>query len=445
MIRLAYYFDLVGLALSLTVIFGITVFVWRQNRRALVNRSFGWLGAAILIWIATTLLDHFCTLPGQADLLIRLSYFGGIIGEIFLVYFVIVFPQGKDIKLVLKLLLFGVAAVFCGLVIFTDIFVAGIVPTGKPYLYLEPIRYGRYHLIYELYSLLLIVGAIGMSVRKLLYYTGVERKSSALLTAAIFIGALATNFFTLWLPRLGVAQFDAIGPISLIVPFLLVAYAIARYRLFLVTPQVAAADILRSLGDRVLVCDLNGEVLYRGAAGEPLPAGVIGELIREVVARDAVDNYYTQLGPVMVSLSARFLTTGGGIVIVIHDINELEKEAAELKKAQAALHVQLEKTRKIRELLTAIARTNEPGAAAALLDKIRQEQQLGPQDLTALSRMAELAGDRQRLLAEIEADQRSLAAKLPEVTATHKAGVQRELEMIELKKQIQALKEAKGI
>lgn len=445
MIRLAYYFDLVGLALSLTVIFVITVFVWRQNRRALVNRALGWLGAAIMAWIAMTLLDHFCTLPGQADLVTRLSYVGGIIAETFLLYFVIVFPRGKDIKLVSKLLLVGTTAVFCGLIMFTDQLIAGIVLTGKPHLYLEPLRYGRYHFVYELYSLLLIVGAIGMSVRKSIYYTGVERKNSALLTAAIFVGALSANAFTLWLPRLGVPQFDAIGPISMILPFLLVAYAIARYRLFLVTPQVAAADILQSLGDRVLVCGLNGEVLYRGAAGEPLPAEVIGELIRAVVAHDAVDNYYVQLGPVMVSISARFLATGGGIVIVIHDINELEKEAAELKKAQAGLQEHLGKTKKIRELLTVIAGTGKPGAAAVFIDKFRQEQECSLQGLEALGRMAELAGDRQRLLAEIEADKRSLAAKLPEVTATHNAGVQRELEMIELKKQIQALKEAKGI
>lgn len=440
-----HYIDVLVLLLALLSLAGLGALVYLKNRSSLTNRNFMIVTVLLFIWTLATLFRLLNTDPGQVLFTFRLTHFLGTLSAAFIFYAALVFPGERDLRTIWKIVIFVPGAAIALVGLFSGLMIKDFIIADRAYLYAGQMIGGPWHNYYLIElagSLLLAFLVLAVRVAR---RTGVERTKLTIVAAALSIGAVAVLLFSLLLPRLGISIFDALGPGSLTISMMFFAYAILRYGLFGITPQLAAAEILGVLGGAVVVSDLNGRVILAGDKKFTIGAQEMGRIVNKVAAQGYLSGYRSVIGDKPVMVSARFFGQGGCVVMVFHDITELEAAAEEERNAYHELAARLARQKALRESLVKLASALSPEE----IDRsLAAAGQLLGDDRAALRLIESLAGraqEKRGLLAQIEADKKLLEPKLAEIELRHREGVQRELEMIELKERIRELKEAKGL
>ena len=433
-----YYLDILGLFLSTAALAGVASYIYIQNRKSLVNRVF----SLILFMLS---LSNFLALVRASNNVIewviisyRVSLFITCFAIATLLYFCIIFPQEKDISKGLKIALYIPAVFFALAAIFTNWLTKGIDPSGAKYLYMAKQIYGTLILYYTFYAFAYtFIGSISLIIYKLLRSTGVQRKKLFFLMFAIIIGVLISFTFTLLLRLIDIAQFDSLGRTPLIISAALVAYAIARYRLFSITPQVATAEILESLENSILVSDTKGEIIFQGNSRYKLDKAELKKLVNLTLQKGDLIRHSVIIDNVAFNLSLSF--EGGVVVIHFDDMPEIEKMEKEKEETIRKSFEDLRAKKQVSEKLLAEI------TASDNLEEIKNLiRNLLIKDLDAvqtLEHIINLRQNRQQMLADLKRDNESIEKHTNKIEEINRILVQRELQMVDLK---QAIKDLKG-
>ncbi|MEO8036794.1 MAG: PAS domain S-box protein, partial [Acidobacteriota bacterium] len=199
-----------------------------------------------------------------------------------------------------------------------------------------------------------LIGAMWLIWRTYREGQGADRQRSALLLVALSVGSLAmVDYF----PRLGYDVFP-FGFVFMIGFGCIAGYAVWRYPLVDVTPEFAAAQILETMKNSVLVVDMEGLVRVANHATDSLLGYSFGRLvgrhIRTIVSTDSTST--AQLihnsgileqtmvwraadgTPVDVLVSSSFVRRPDGqpvaVVYVASDYTERKRAEAALKQSE---------------------------------------------------------------------------------------------------------------
>jgi PAS domain S-box-containing protein len=264
----------------------------------------------------------------------------------------------------------------------------------------------------------------------------------------IYLGLLLAYLGALdYLPNFRIYYYS-LGYIPLFIWVSMVAYAVLRYELFEITPEIAVTTIISTMADILLVTDTNGVIVI----ANPAASATLGVPVEKILGRSLSDflpnanellaqanspalkgkalaldkeTYITADAEknVSVSISAAVLRDAlgqfGGIVIICHNIEKLKEYVSVISDRTKQLldksieletkNVELEKVRK------------------SLEEKVHE-------------RTEELEKERTTLEQKVKERTYELQERLKELQLFHDATVGRELKMIELEKEIESLK-----
>lgn len=444
MIEYMHYYDVLFLFLCFAYYAGVSIYVLLINRRSIYNIAFAVMLFFFALWDLAILAAVANTDPGRVLFFYRLIPVPALIGIAFMFYFALLYPKSKDLPLWQKVLIFLPPLLFGYASLFTDQMFSGFQVVNQTFVYLGQRFYGRLYGSYIISQTFFVLGGAAITGIKTWQSRGQERRSCFFVFLAFLISGLGGLIFSLWLPRLGLIAFYSGGPISIFIGTSLIAYAILKFRLFTITPTIAAKEILNALGKKVVLSDLDAKVIYKGSGELLLNEQARRQIIDQVIKHGLMINQRLIIKGKPYIVSARFFKEGGSVLMVLHDITEIEQQQAEEITLSQELKHHLAAEKKLRLVLTSLVKSFSPEEEAEIL---RSAHEVFKDYLVAdsmLKRMLSLTRERSRLLADLQQDKEALEAKLEELKTANKMFVQRELKMVELKEKIAQLKEAKG-
>jgi hypothetical protein len=425
------YLDRAGLVLASVVVFLIGAFVYLQNRKSIINKTFAIMSFIFSVWGWGALFRHTTDNPLLFTISINFTRALAALAMLYVLYFILVFPKGKDLSAFKKFLLFTPSILITSSVLFTDMFVRGYDPLQKK------VIFGPLEGLYLLYVLFYTVLSLTVILVKLIRYKGKEKEQVFLVAVAFFIGAIVSQFFALLLPQIGLVEFESLGRVIFIFTNSIIAYGIIRYKLFLITPQVAAEELINALGDILMVSNLRGEVIYRGNKLTGLKEEERKNCVEEALARSENEVFRLPVMGVPNNVSASFLLEGGGLVMVFDNISEVEREEEKERDLHKELSEKFKKERATRQVLQSLITGKNLGqtikAAVAMLGN-------DPSATKALVKMEEIIKAKQHILDDVKRDKESLQKYLEEIKQVNRELVERELLMVDLKSKIKDLK-----
>jgi hypothetical protein len=443
--EIIYYSDILGLFIAMIGYAALGFFIYYSNRSRLINQTISKFVWFIALWMLGDLFLILNTNPDWLPFLYRLPNLPGSFGIFYALYCAYAYPRSRDFKLWAKILLLIPAFFFAAIWVSTDLLLKGFPALNPDFLYLSHPAHGSLRIFYVLYETIYLLAAFSIPTYRWFKYSGLEKKYLFYMLIWATFSIPPILIFEQWLPLLGVSTLLSLPPNLMLIGFLPVAYAVLTYNAFKLTPQIAATQLLGSLGESVAVYDIKGTPLSPLTEAALPPREEIDKIIKTVIDRGSVKDQHTQIKGRPVIASARFFKEGGGIIIVFHEISELEillEQESEIKRELSGI---LQKEKMLSETLTKIASAE----TLPTMDKIVLEAQTlfdhEPESLALINKMKAKAAERIRLLISIESDKAFLSQKTELAEKSNKAGIARELEIIALKEKIAAAKRLKQL
>jgi len=192
-----------------------------------------------------------------------------------------------------------------------------------------------------------------------------KKMQAGIIAATLLIGFVGGTFLDIIVPRFGIKNIPQGAHIVMLIWALGLVYAMLKYRLFKITPETAAQNIINTMEDLLFLLDAEGRVISTNIAVQKklgydnlditgklfsafFPAGKAGDLIGKIAAMEKINNEEmaiidksgaTKYFLVSTSPMGRDENKLFGSVIVARDINEikearntLEKKVQELEK-----------------------------------------------------------------------------------------------------------------
>jgi PAS domain S-box-containing protein len=221
-----------------------------------------------------------------------------------------------------------------------------------------------FQIIYGCYIGIIIFLSFYLCLRYYLKTNESSKKNQAkYVTIGFFISFIIGFIAEGLLPSLKV-QFPELSSSGFVITSGLIAYAIIKYRLFMLTPLVAAENIISTMVGYLALLNPDGKILnvnqslistlkYKsdeliGMPAEALFAekGEFAKIRNEIIGNDKIINYETKYiskhnNPIDVSINGSVIKTGSGetigFVITAYDITERKKSEIEKEKLQHQL------------------------------------------------------------------------------------------------------------
>lgn len=434
--------DVIGMSLVgiLFMVLGIVVFL--QNPRSHVHHAFAGIMTGVYVITLLEILRLATLDPGLLTVSYRLTFAVGMMVIATVLYFTQVFPDDPELPMFWRYVIFLVPVPLALIAAFTDRMIIGLAlaPSylGGPI----ALKLGPWFWGVRIYITLMALYANYTLAYKWMRAQGVQKIKLAYVLLAFLVGGLIVVFLLLLLPFFDI-EFYRITPLAASLGVLIALRGIMRYRLFRVLPYLAAEQILETLGDTVLVLDLDGRIVYGQVPGRGELEPLLRPVVEMVIAGKKVANYNINFSGRYFALSAGFISEGGGAFIILNDISDMERSLTEQDLIREKLVKRLEKETIIRRTLSALAQVKEAEEIRSIIPPV--EISSDPELMQAIDRLEKATRNRLELLAKTQTDRRELLKKVEEAERVYNAGVQRELEVVELREKIRKLKEAKGI
>ncbi|OGC12136.1 hypothetical protein A3K48_06700 [candidate division WOR-1 bacterium RIFOXYA12_FULL_52_29] len=436
-----FYLDLLGKAISSAALLGLAVYIFQANRYSLSNRNIAASFFFLALWIISLAIRMFDPNPANQLFYSRLSHMFGALAIAVFSYAMFVFPEERDLSPIVKwpIILFG--AVVASFAIATGLIVKDYVSVSHPFSYLGVVIGGPLYRYYLLYWGIFPVVAIFHLVYRYFRSQDVTRGRIGYFLLAILLGVSGVILFNLFLPNFSQVDTSSVGPILILLPVLIIAYSIIRFGLFRITPAVAAIELLDSLGATLSIFDLSGKPIYAVEDNDLFTKNEIRGIVKRVVESGEIRGERMRTSEKWIDFSAFFLSWGGGVIVLVHDLSSLEKELISEQHLQGELKLHFERETALRQALLGLATVFRSAEIEKVCLPVKSMFAGDNGAREALAKMIARAEKRADLLQQLERDRAALEIKLKEIREIENQGVQREMKMIELKQKISELEE----
>ncbi len=375
---------LVGFCLfSALITYSLGIFVYAQKPASAIHRLFLALMVAATYWALGEFFIWQAPDYGLFIFWLKASSVWTIVVALtvhFIIAFIDAIPsKGMKRALILGSSLYLPAVLFTLIGIFTDwIFIVAYEP-GFGYVYFPVLTNPVCQIITLYYFLLIIwaVSAIFLSWQRAPH--GRIRHQNCLVCAGIatviFFGALSGAI----LPIFGIYTPNLVF-IGIVIFSMLIAYAIRRYGLFVLSPETAVTDILRTMPDGMILADPDGHIIAVNESATEIfsdtEAGLVSRSIGSLIPNDAqrdiwqtiieeasVSDFEVILShevPRVVSIAGSMVMDRdekpAGIVLIIRDITGRKTSETALRIANEKISMLSQLTRHdISNLVTALS------------------------------------------------------------------------------------------
>ncbi|MDV2481854.1 PAS domain-containing protein [Methanoculleus sp. Wushi-C6] len=274
-------------AVSAFITYGLGIYVFAQSPSSVVNRLFLALTLTATYWaLGEFLIWHSTGYDGYL-FWVRASSFWPLVVA-FTVHFTLAFtdhPLAQEKKRgVLFAALYLPALLFALIGLFTDLIYTVAFLPGTGYVYL-PVSTSPVYLVERAYVLLAMVWVayIGISSWRGAPRGRVRSQNRlfcAGITAVVGFGALSG----LILPALGIYTVNLVF-IGIVVFSLLIAHAVRRHGLFVLSPQTAVPEIVKTMPDGLILADMDGRIVTANASAAEIFGVAEAELVGQSVGR----------------------------------------------------------------------------------------------------------------------------------------------------------------
>ena len=344
------------------IYFFLLVFLLWKDPKSLLNRVCSALLACFVVWSFTLI---FIYNPIASKDTVRLFDNLGSLGWIsfasFFLWFALIFTEKKKIlktrmiyPLIFILLLLLIYKQWTGFI--TVDYIQR--PWGWESVWSESI----WTYLFFLYSLLFL--AIGLYLilnfgRKT--EEPIKKKQARIIFIAALISVTISTLTDIILPILDIRILPSLANVLALIWVSGIVYAIAKYKLMVITPVAAAENIISTMADSLILLDRQGNIASANKAtldlsgygedeliGKPVEVfftekGFKSTLLNKAIKKETIRNY--ELGfktktkdiiPILFSSSTIMDKAGGiaGIVCIIKDITERKQVAEAVKKSQ---------------------------------------------------------------------------------------------------------------
>lgn len=417
-----FYFLLPFAALFSNIALGL--FVLYNNPREKLNRLYALVTCSLAIWSFANLLFFIASSPQRALQWDRLGTIGASFTVAFLLHFFLVFTK-KTINWKIYLPLYLPPLFFIFIDSTTNLLTTSTRLASWGYAIVPGILYIPYTFVIAAYTVLGLL----LCCR---FYTGnisAKEKTQAKLLIIAVSAPLVVGIITEVIPVFVGFEIIPLASTLSTITVIFIAYAMVKYGLMTITPEMAAEDIIKTMTDYLVAVDNEKNItLANRACLEVLgykKEELIGKRLEVIFPKDArlfdsisknanLKNYETELLtkrneklPVSINSSSMKIRLKGtvGFILLMRDIRELKRVVTELEEAKKQLeNANLQLEGKVKE------RTAE-------LEKLKNSL-----ELLVTQRTEELN------------------KKIAELEQINKLMVGRELKMTEMKKEIEKLK-----
>lgn len=372
---MAWYSLLSFIAFIANILLGF--YILNNNPLEKLNRLFALVTFSLAFWAFSVLLLFYAANPVQALLFDRLGTLASSLTCIFLLHFFLVFA--KKAVSIRRLFAFYIIPIVYTIIDSTTNLVGKSIKQAPWGYAVEP---GILYYLYTFTLAIYIFVSLFYGCRVYLKVKSAkEKKQALLLIIAIFIPLVAGIFIEVIPGFFGIQLFPLTSTFSTITA-LLITYAIVKYGLMTITPELAAENIITTMTDYLIVTDKENLIrLINPSCLEVLgyqKEELIGNKLQTLFPQDGkltdlikqnspVKSFETnivlkdgKLIPVSISMSQLHtkISPDAGCVLVAHDmrksknlIKDLEEKTLALEKADRELkntNLDLEEKVKIR-------------------------------------------------------------------------------------------------
>ncbi len=338
----------------------LLIFLLWKDLKSLLNRVCAGFLACLAIWsFAYIFIHNINILKDTAMLFDNISSIGWASFASFFLWFSFIFTEKKEIlktRIIYPL-------IFIPPLLFIYTQWAGFLtvdyikkPWGWEIVWSESIWLYSYYLYYLLFMAigLYLILNFGKKTKE-----PIKKKQARIIFIATLIPFILGTLTDMILPELLTYNMPLLGDVITLIWALGIVYAVAKYKLMVITPALAADNIISTMADSLILLDRQGNITsvnkavldLSGYGKDELKGKSIEIFFREkdfkstlldrAIKKEAVRNYElnfkTKTGdhiPVIFSSSTMMDEAGGmaGIVCIIKDITELKKAEEKLEK-----------------------------------------------------------------------------------------------------------------
>ncbi len=382
--------------------FSLGVFALRANHRSRLNRAFSLFMFSAGFWSLSSFLIYSSPTPEAAFLWDKTETFASLLAATFMLHFCLIFTKSRLLKSRLFVILTYVPAFFFTYInVTTRTITFSLVPSYWGY---SMIPGDMYYVLGGWIALYAVACAVSCFIFFLRADSRKVRRQALLLTSGITVMIVGGVISEIVMPLLQIEVMPLTSTLTALNGGL-VAYAIARYKLMVLTPSIAADDILKTIADYIMVFNRNGTVAFLNDSALDalgLKSEVIGAKLEGVFDE--------------------------GVLLSV--FRTLEKEGM-IKDVRSSLRL-----KGGRDVPVSLNCSSVRDGSGALMGYV-----IVAKDMTRLSELIENLKSR---TAELEKSQGQLRSKVDESEKLNKLSIGRELKMIELKKRIKELESRKG-
>ena len=238
------------------------IYVLRLDPKSRLNRAFVLLAASFAVWAFSYALFYGASNEQSAFFWYKISGLGRYLYPVFLLQIALILTK-KDIRnnWLFQILIYIPAIIFIYGTFNTPFYTQDLVRINSEwYEILNPnsywlLFYILYNAVYDIYALLLIAiwGYKSKDLR--------SKKQSQIIFITGFLAFIVGGTVSIIIPMLGIFIFPSIPQISTVILFLGTFYAIVRYKLLILTPAIAAEEIVTRITDLVIFMDPEGKII----------------------------------------------------------------------------------------------------------------------------------------------------------------------------------------
>jgi PAS domain S-box-containing protein len=248
------------LAFVIYLAFGI--YVLKLDPKSRLNRAFVLLAASFAVWSFTYSLYYGAPNEQTAFFWYKISGLGRYLYPVFLLQIALILTK-RDIRnnWVFQILIYLPAIIFLYGTFSTPFFIQDLVRINSEWYEILNTNsywllfYILYNAVYDISALLLIAiwGYKSTDLR--------SKKQSQIIFITGLLAFIVGGTIIIIIPMLGIFLFPSIPQLSAVILFLGTFYAIVRYKLLVLTPAIAAEEIVARITDLVIFMDSKGKII----------------------------------------------------------------------------------------------------------------------------------------------------------------------------------------
>ncbi len=313
-------------ALFANLILGL--YILYRNPRDTLSRLYALVVFSLVVWSAANFLAFIASSAEEAAFINKFVSIGSLLAPAFILHFFLVFTRKvKPIKWLYVALLYVPAAIFLVIDFATPL----ITESAEASYWGYRIIHGAAYIPETMYMVIYAVTGIALCYR---FYMKArldkEKSESLLLMIAISIPVVGGVVTEIILPVLDIVVIPLTSTFTTITA-VIIAYAMVKYGLLIITPRMVAERILNTMPDCVIAVDMNDRISFTNReTNEILGYGeeeLIGEPFDEIMTPDGMTGFRVsrELGKELKNFETEVMRKDGKMVLVSVNASEIRE------------------------------------------------------------------------------------------------------------------------